>query len=73
MLLVEAEDDKEYKVIGFKGGKGILHKLLQLGFVPGDQVKVLRRAPLGGPVLVEVNGRMIAIGRGVAEKIHVEE
>jgi len=73
MLLVEAEGEKEYKVIGFKGGKGVFHKLLQMGFVPGDQIKVLRKAPLGGPVLVEVNGRMIAVGRGVAEKIQVEE
>ena len=38
----------------------------------GDCIRLLRAAPLGGPLLVEVNGREIALGRGVAEKILVE-
>jgi len=40
---------------------------------PGDRVRVLRAAPLGGPLLVEVNGREIAIGRGVAENIFIKD
>ncbi len=47
-------------------------KLRQYGLHIGDRVRVLRSAPLGGPLLVEVNGREIALGRGVAEKILVE-
>jgi ferrous iron transport protein A len=47
-------------------------KLNQYGLYIGDTVRVLRVAPLGGPLLVEVNGREIALGRGVAEKIFVE-
>jgi ferrous iron transport protein A len=47
-------------------------KLMQYGLYVGDFVRVLRSAPLGGPLLVEVNGREIALGRTVAEKIFVE-
>jgi len=47
-------------------------KLMQYGLHIGDLVRVLRSAPLGGPLLVEVNGREIALGRAVAEKIFVE-
>ena len=47
-------------------------KLRQYGLHSGDFVRVLRSAPLGGPLLVEVNGREIALGRVVAEKIFVE-
>ena len=47
-------------------------KLAQYGLYVGDFVRVLRIAPLGGPLLVEVNGREIALGRTVAEKIFVE-
>lgn len=47
-------------------------KLTQYGLYVGDFVRVLRIAPLGGPLLVEVNGREIALGRAVAEKIFVE-
>jgi ferrous iron transport protein A len=47
-------------------------KLLQYGFHNDDFVHVLRSAPLGGPLLVEVNGREIALGRMIAENIFVE-
>jgi Fe2+ transport system protein FeoA len=47
-------------------------KLNQYGLYVGDVVRVLRVAPLGGPLLVEVNRREIALGRTVAEKILVE-
>lgn len=47
-------------------------KLLQYGLHVGDRLRILRVAPLGGPVLVEVNGREIALGRAVAEKMFVE-
>jgi ferrous iron transport protein A len=47
-------------------------KLNQYGLYVGDVVRVLRIAPLGGPLLVEVNGRELALGRAVAEKIFVE-
>jgi ferrous iron transport protein A len=47
-------------------------KLNQYGLYVGDVVRVVRIAPLGGPLLVEVNGRELALGRAVAEKIFVE-
>jgi ferrous iron transport protein A len=47
-------------------------KLMQYGLHTGDSLHVLRIAPLGGPLLVEVNGREIALGRAVAEKIFVD-
>lgn len=47
-------------------------KLNQYGLYVGDMVRVLRIAPMGGPLLVEVNGRELALGRAVAEKIFVE-
>jgi ferrous iron transport protein A len=47
-------------------------KLQQYGLHLGDWVRVVRSAPLGGPLLIEVNGREIALGRAVAEKIFVE-
>ena len=47
-------------------------KLNQYGLYVGDVVRILRIAPLGGPLLVEINGREIALGRTLAEKILVE-
>jgi ferrous iron transport protein A len=47
-------------------------KLMQYGLHLGDRLQILRIAPLGGPLLVEVNGREVALGRAVADRIFVE-
>lgn len=47
-------------------------KLKTYGLYEGDTMHLLRVAPLGGPLLIEVNGREIALGRSVAEKVFVE-
>jgi ferrous iron transport protein A len=50
----------------------LLRKLRQYGLHLGDTLHVLRSAPFGGPLLVEVNGRELALGRAVAEHLFVE-
>ena len=50
----------------------LLRKLRQYGLHLGDTLRVLRSGPLGGPLLVEVNGRELALGRTVAENLFVE-
>lgn len=47
-------------------------RLRQYGLHVGDEVRVLRSAPLGGPLLIAVNDREIALGGSLAEKIAVE-
>ena len=72
MCLLDIEIGIWVKVIGFEGGDKFQDRLLQHGLYPGDLARVLRAAPLKGPLLVEVGGREIALGRGVARKILVE-
>ena len=72
MTLIQARNGETVRILSFRGGIGLEHKLRQLGLVPGDNARVLRQAPLGGPVLVEVDGRSIALGRGIASKVVVE-
>ena len=46
--------------------------LMELGLVPGTKVRVLRAAPLGDPLHVDVSGAQLAIRRGVAANVKVE-
>ena len=48
--------------------------LTGMGIHVGEELRVMRRAPFRGPVLVEVpaTGARIAVGRGMAERISVE-
>ena len=73
MHLLQVEIGKTVRVVSFDGGRKLEHKLRQLGILPGNCARIIRFAPLGGPVLVEVEGRSIAIGRGVASRIFVVE
>jgi len=58
-------------VVDIEGGRGLIRRLLELGFTPGTRVKVLKVSP-PGPLLVEVRESRIALGRGVAMKVLVE-
>lgn len=51
---------------------GIGRRLLDLGFIPGTPVRVVRRAPLGDPVAFELRGSRICLRRSEAARIFVE-
>jgi ferrous iron transport protein A len=70
--LLQISPGDSVRVIDFDGGINLRSKLTQYGIYPGDCLRLLRKAPLGGPLLVACNDREIALGRGVAEKIIVE-
>ncbi len=72
MHLIDIEAGIWVKVTGFEGGAKFQDRLLQHGLYPGDLARILRTAPLKGPLLVEVSGRELALGRAVAQKILVE-
>jgi ferrous iron transport protein A len=73
MHLLQVKAGKLVRVKYITGGASLEHKLRQLGLLPGDYARVLRFAPLGGPILIEVGGRSIALGRGIASKVEVED
>jgi Fe2+ transport system protein FeoA len=71
MRLTEAHIGDVVRVVGFSGGKTNA-RLLRVGLYPGDRMRVLRQAPLDGPLLVDVSGRELALGLDVAARILVE-
>jgi len=73
MRLSDVENGISVRILHFDGGIWLEDKLRQLGLLPGRSARMLRQAPWGGPIMVEVDGRSIAIGKGIASKIYVEE
>lgn len=51
----------------------IFIKLMEMGCVPGEKVKVEKIAPLGDPISVAVAGYNLSLRLNEAEKILVEE
>jgi len=54
------------------GGYGLVRRLAEMGLTPGTEVRVTRRAPLRGPIEVQVRGVSLALGFGVASKVIVK-
>ena len=48
-------------------------KLLEMGFMPGTKIKLLRKAPMGTPLYLKVNGHYMALRNEEAEAVIVEE
>jgi ferrous iron transport protein A len=72
MSLLDAPKGITVRIIDYRGGKGVGHKLRQLGLYPGREIVILRYAPLGGPVMIDAQGRSVALGRGIASRVEVE-
>ena len=53
------------------GGAVAARQLAHLGIHVGATIDILRTAPLGGPVLIEIRGSTVAVSRGVARKVLV--
>ncbi len=60
------------RVMVIDGGQKVRSYLNTLGIHIGDWLTVVQRAPFRGPVLVEIHGTRVAMGRGVARKIQVD-
>ena len=60
------------RVSQIEGGHGVRRNLNQLGIHVGDVVSLGRRGAFRGPLLVLVHGMQVALGRGVANRVHIE-
>jgi len=72
MNLLRVKNGRWVRVSNFLGGRGMEMRLSQLGFLPGNKIRIIRSAPFHGPLLVQVEGREVVLGRGIARHILVE-
>jgi Fe2+ transport system protein FeoA len=63
---------KQARVIAIEGGHGVRSHLNTLGIHIGDWLTVVERAPFRGPILVEISGTRVALGRAIAANVQVE-
>lgn len=73
ITLDQVNENRKAEVIDIQGGQGIRQRLSQMGIHPGDTITILRYGALRGPILIEIHGSQVALGRGIASRITVEE
>lgn len=73
MTLRDLEIGKSGKVVAVLG-EGILRQhLLDMGVIPGAELKVVKLAPMGDPIEIRIHGYELTLRLADAEKITIEE
>jgi ferrous iron transport protein A len=67
--LVDLANNEEGVILSVEGGMGAREKLEVMGIRPGKKVKKMSSQIFKGPVVIEIDGRDIALGHGLAKKV----
>ncbi len=59
------------EIVAVLGDGELRQRLLDIGFLPGQIVRVIRYAPLGDPIEVEIMGTRISLRREEAALVRV--
>ena len=71
MRLSELAPGISARVTGVEGEKDLRRRVLDMGLVPGTEVQVQRRAPLGDPVSVVFRGYELSLRLPEARSVRV--
>ena len=71
MRLSDIVNATPYTVRQIHGTAGIAQRLMELGVIAGAVIRVLGRAPFGGPIRVRVGAGQLALRRDEAHLIEV--
>ncbi|HVM72700.1 MAG TPA: FeoA family protein [Anaerolineales bacterium] len=70
--LAELPVDGQAIIVQFSSGRSETNRLVSLGFTPGAKIGMAQNYGRG-PLIVTVRGARVALGRGEANKIIVEQ
>lgn len=71
MPLTMVEKGREVVLREIRGGMGIRRRLTDMGLHPGSHFRIVSNSG-GGPFVISVGDTRLMIGRGMAQKIMVE-
>ncbi len=63
---------KSAVVVSLEGGRGMMARLDAMGVRSGKRVRMLSSQFMAGPITVLVDGRQVAMGRGIARRVVVQ-
>ena len=73
MTLDELKQGKKGIIEGLEISGMTLQRLISLGFTPGAELSVVRKAPLLDPFDISICGSLVAVRKDEAKKIIVKE
>jgi ferrous iron transport protein A len=71
MPLAMARPGEVVTLVAINAGFGLRRRLADMGLSPGVSLRVIQ-SQMPGPVIIELRGSRLALGRGMAQKIMVK-
>ncbi len=72
MKLDELAEGQRARVVAIHGDDPIAIRLMEMGLIDGQEVRMIGVAPLGDPVEYEVRGYRLSLRRSEANRVEVE-
>jgi len=72
LSLVDLKERNSGRVVSIRGNHKVIRRLLDMGITPNATIKIIKVAPLGGPVEISVRDSNLALGRSIASNVFVE-
>jgi len=72
MPLAMARPGAVVTLVGINAGFGLRRRLADMGLSPGVTVRIVQ-SQIPGPVIIDLRGSRLALGRGMAQRIMVKE
>ncbi len=72
MTLLSLDIGQTVAIVGLTALGLLRRRLLDLGFVPGTRISIVRRSPLGDPTAYRVRGATIALRSVDAQQVLVK-
>ncbi|HRJ79068.1 MAG: hypothetical protein HPKKFMNG_03130 [Planctomycetes bacterium] len=63
---------RKARILEVGGDAALQQRLLEFGLLPGVEVRLVRQAPLGDPIEIEVLGYSLSLRKSEAAHVHVE-
>lgn len=61
------------RITSLAGDDALAQRLMEMGLLEGEEVEVIRFAPLGDPIEIRVNGYMLSLRRSEASRLQIED
>ncbi|MBN2602859.1 MAG: ferrous iron transport protein A [Candidatus Thermoplasmatota archaeon] len=72
-FLAHLNQSQRGRIVEIKGGFNFQRKMCTMGLREGSILRVVSKQPFMGPITIAVGNCHMTIGRGMAQKIVVEE
>jgi ferrous iron transport protein A len=70
--LADLAPTQEGRIQAIAGSDGLSQRLSEMGFTPGQTVRVIRFAPLGDPMQIRIRGFNLALRHSEARRIMLD-